>query len=391
MGVVTPIGVGVEAFREALRKGTSGVGPITRFEPKGLRTRRAFEVKDFTPLHGTHLLDPFIQYALFSAAQAVEDAKFDSKGVDPFRIGIVVGSSKGGLHSLAQLRERFLKRRSAILAARIYANLLPNFACQWIARRWKIKGPAKCFVTACATGTTSIVEAARLVEAGDVDYAFAGASDASLVPFLVAGYEQMRVLAPEDMYPFDRRRKGFLLGEGAGIVFLETLESARARGARPYAEVLGCALGSDCFHPLSFDPQGEALARTLKTLLERTRMSARDIDYINLHGTGTRDGDRYETAQLKKVFGKQAYSISMSSTKSMMGHMLGASGAVEVVASVLAIQEGFVPPTLNLEKEDPACDLNYTPCRAEVKKVHTALSISMGFGGHIAVIALRRV
>lgn len=391
MGVVTPIGIGIEAFRKSLRNGVSGIGPITRFEPRGFRTKKAFEVKNFTPLHGTHLLDPFIQYALHSTEEAVRSANFDPKAVDPYRIGIVVGSSKGGLHSLDAFSERFRRHPSAILAARVYANLVPNFACQWIARKWKIHGPAICYVTACATGTTSIIEGARLVREGTVDYAFAGASDASLVPFLLAGYEQMRVLSGDGIFPFDRRRKGFLLGEGAGVVFLETLESAQARGVKIYGEILGSAYGSDCFSPVSFDPKEEALSRTFRALLTRIRMTPDEIDYFNLHGTGTQEGDIYETAQIKQAFGKAAYRMATSSTKSMTGHMLGASGAVEVIACLLAMQEGFIPSTVNLEKEDPACDLDYTPGRAREKKVSTAVSISMGFGGHIALVALRKL
>ena len=390
MGVVTPIGVGVEAFRKALREGACGVGPVTRFETLGFKTKLAFEIKNFTPLRGTHLLDPFIQYALAAADEASQMARFDSRSVDPFRIGVSVSSSKGGLHTFHALRERLARNPSAILGARVYANTVPNFAAQWIARKWKIQGPAKCYITACATGTTSIIEGARMIQEGVVDYAFAGASDASLVPFLMAGYEQMRVLSPDGMFPFDRRRKGFLLGEGAGIVFLETLESARARGAKIFAEIAGFAYGSDCYHPVAFDPKEEALARTLREICRKSKFDSDEIDYLNLHGTATKDGDLYETDQIKRAFGKKAYSISTSSTKSMTGHMLGASGAVEIIACCIAMQEGFVPPTIHLEKSDPKCDLDYTPNRAREKKISLAVSHSMGFGGHIAAIALRR-
>jgi 3-oxoacyl-[acyl-carrier-protein] synthase II len=391
MGAVTPIGIGVTPFRDALRKGESGAGPITRFDAKGIRSRRICEVKDFTPPTGAQFLDPFIQYALKATAEAAEMAAFDRRAVDPYRVGIVVSSSKGGLYSLFHLRDRFLKRPSAILAARVYANLVPNFACQWIARKWKLSGPAKCYVTACATGTTSIIEGARIIQEGVADYAFAGASDASLIPLLVSAYERMRVLSPEGIFPFDRRRKGFVLGEGAGVIFLETLESAQARRAKIYAEVAGFSYGSDPHHPVSFDPKEEALAHCLRELFRKMRLAPEEIDYVNLHGTGTRAGDVYETEQLKKALGKKAYSLTTSSTKSMTGHMLGASGAAEIIACGLALQGGFVPPTINLEKEDPRCDLDYTPGKAREKKLSLAVSISMGFGGHIAAIALRKV
>ncbi len=391
MGAVTPIGVGTEVLRQSLHDGRSGVGPLTRFSPDGFKTKQAFEVKNFTPLHGTRLLDPFIQYALAATAEAVAMAQFDTSSVDPFRVGIVVSSSKGGMHSLHAFRDRFEKKPSAILGARVYANLVPNFACQWIARRWKLQGPAKCYVTACSTGTTSVIEGARMVEEGVVDYVFAGASDASLVPFLMAGYEQMGVLSPDGMYPFDQRRKGFLLGEGAGVVFLETMEGARARGAKIYGEIIGFAYGADCHHPVAFDRNSDSLAHTIRELLRKTHLNPEEIDYVNLHGTGTKEGDLYETEQIKLAFGKKAYALATSSTKSMTGHMLGASSAVEIIACCLAMEDGFIPPTINLEKPDPDCDLDYTPKRAREKKVSVAVSLSMGFGGHIAMIALRKI
>jgi len=391
MGVVTPIGNDIETFRKALRRGGSGLGPITRFDTKGFRTKQAFQVKNFTPIHGTHLLDPFIQYALRATAEAIETAHFEIQKVDPYRIGIVVSSSKGGIHSLHTFWERFLKNPSAILGARVYSNLVPNFASQWIARKLKIQGPAKCYVTACTTGTTSIIEAARMVQEGTVDYAFAGASDASIVPVLMAGYEQMRVLSPDGMCPFDQRRKGFLLGEGAGVVLLETLESARARKAKVFGEIIGFAYGTDCFHPVAFDPRENSLVRVLGKLLEKSRLSPEDIGYVNLHGTGTEDGDIYETEQIKKTFGKKAYCLAMSSTKSMTGHMLGASGAVEVIASCIAMEEGMIPPTVHFQKRDPRCDLDYTSNRPKEKDVSVAISLSLGFGGHLAAIALRKL
>lgn len=391
MGVVTPAGIGIQEFTHSLRNGICGSGPITRFDRTGFKTKNAFEIKNFIPLHGTRLLDPFIQYALWAAQEAAETAKFDSSPIDPYRIGIVVSSSKGGLHSFDAFRARLERNPSAILGARVYSNTVPNFAAQWIARKWKISGPAKCYVTACATGTTSIIEAARMIADDVVDYAFAGAGDASLIPFLVAGYEQMGVLATETMNPFDQRRKGFLLGEGAGVVLLETLESARARGAKIYAEIAGFAYGSDCYSPVAFDPKEESLARTLKKLCTGLKLNHEEIDYLNLHGTGTVDGDLYETGQMKHAFGKKAYEISMSATKSITGHMLGASGAVEIIACCIAMQEGFVPPTAGLEKPDPKCDLDYTPLKARPKKIQTAISHSMGFGGHIAAVALRKI
>jgi 3-oxoacyl-[acyl-carrier-protein] synthase II len=245
-------------------------------------------------------------------------------------------------------------------------------------------------VAACATGTVAVIEGARMVQQGIVDYCIAGASDASIVPVLLAGYHNMKALSGDRILPFDKRRNGFMVGEGGGIVFLETLESAKARGVKIYGEIQGFAYGSDGTDLIHFQDKEDALKRTLDQLLHRTAMKPSDIDYVNLHGTGTVHGDRYETSQIKKSFGKAAHGMAMSSTKSMTGHMLGASGAVEIIASLIAMDEKFIPPTIHLEKPDPECDLNYTPLKAKPKKIQNAVSISMGFGGHVAVIALRK-
>ncbi len=392
MGAVTPIGVGLTAFARNLREGVSGEGPIKQFDPAAYPFKNAFEVKNFEARsHGTHFLDPFIQFAVGAAGEALQVANFDPAQHDLYRVGISVSSSKGGVHTIDRFKERFLKNPSAILGARIYANSVPNFAAQWIARRWNIQGPARCYVAACATGTVAIAEGARVVADGTVDYCIAGASDASIVPLMLAGYKNMKALSPDRMLPFDKRRKGFLVGEGAGILFLETFESAKARDAKIYGEIIGAHYGFDGANLLHFQEKENSLARTLTELMSKIKMDAKEIDYINLHGTGTALGDIYETSQIKKAFGKTAYNISTSSTKSMMGHMLGAAGAVEAVASLVAMRDGFIPPTIGLERSDSACDLDYTPLTAKSKKVQTAISISLGFGGHIALLALRSI
>lgn len=391
MGIISPIGIGISEFGKNLSEGISGEGPITSFETSNFPVTKAFEVKNFEARsHGTHFLDPFIQYAVAAAGEAIQNAYFDPEQVDLYRIGISVGSSKGGMYTLDRFKERFAKHPSAILGARIYANTVPNFAAQWIARRWKIQGPAMCYVSACATGTVSVVEGARMVSEGVVDYCIAGASDASIVPLLLAGYKNMKALAKDSIRPFDKRRNGFLIGEGAGIVFLETSESAKTRGARIYGEILGGAYGIEASDPLHFKEKNNTLERTLNQLMKQTRLDSRTIDYVNLHGTATLAGDIYETNQLKKALGREAYSIPMSSIKSMTGHMLGASGAVEIIACFIAMNEGFVPPTIGLEEKDPACDLDYTPSKARKAEIKAAVSISMGFGGHVAAIALAR-
>lgn len=392
LGVISPIGLGVDAFLSSLRAGRTGEGDITCFPADNFPVRRAFEVKGFCARdYGLQAVDPFIQYAVAAADQAFRDARFETADHDPYSLGISVSSSKGGVHTLDRYRERLARNPSAILGARVYSSVVPNFAAQWIARRWKIQGPAKCYIMACATGTASVIEGAQMVSSGDTDFCIAGASDASIVPVLLAGYRNMRALSAGVMRPFDRRRDGFLVGEGAGMVFLETLESAKSRGAKIYGEVLGYGYASDSTDILRFDEKEHALSRAASLALDRADRSASDVDYVNLHGTATRAGDVYETLEMKHLFGSRAASLPMSATKSMTGHMLGASGAVEVIACLLAMQHGFLPPTAGLEQPDPVCDLDYVPGKARPAQLRTVMSVSMGFGGHAAVILLGKV
>ncbi len=392
MGIVSPIGIGLDAFGQALKAGISGADRIRSFDPAGYPFQRACEVRGFNAhRYGTHLLDPFIQYAVWAAAEALERAGFDPAQVDPYRVAISVSSSKGGVHTLERFKDRFQKRPSAILGARIYSNLVPNFAAQWIARRWKIQGPAKCYIAACATGTVAIEQGAHMVADGSADYCLAGASDASIVPLMLAGYHQMKALARQTMRPFHRERDGFLVGEGAGILFLETLESARARRVKIYGEILGAANGTDGTHALHFNANENTLCRVVVGLLKKIDRVPRDIGYLNLHGTATRAGDLYEVGQIKKALGGDAAHVPMSSTKSLTGHMLGASGAVEAIACLLALDQRFLPPTVGLDDPDPACDLDFVALRSRSAKIETAISVSMGFGGHVAVIGFGKI
>ncbi|HOE68927.1 MAG TPA: beta-ketoacyl-[acyl-carrier-protein] synthase family protein [Candidatus Omnitrophota bacterium] len=392
MGVLTPIGNTLEEFSANLRNGVSGKEAESVSDVFGCRFPPVFRVKAFNPhQYGTHILDPFIQYAVAAAESAVQDARFDMSAVDPYAVGLSISSSKGGVYTLDSFRDRFLKHPSAILGARIYSSAMPNSGNQWIARRMKIKGPAKCYVAACATGVAAVTAGFRMVQEGHADYCLAGASDASIVPILLAGYNNMKALAKRDIRPFDKRRDGFLVGEGAAVLFLETLESAKALGIRIYGEVLDAACAQDSKHAILFDHGDHALSRALKTLLARSGISCAEIDYVHLHGTGTKPGDVYETAELKEAFGEAAYGMAMSSTKAATGHMLGATGAVEIAAMLVAMRDGFVPPTLNLEEKDEACDLDYTPLRARKKKIAMALKVSMGFGGQAMALLLRKV
>lgn len=392
MGVLSPIGNTLAEFRENLKAGISGKENAEHSVVEGHNFPPVFRLKNFNA-HSckTHLLDPFIQYAVAAAEQAVADASFDAAAADPYDIALSVSSSKGGVHSLGRFKERFARNPSAILGARMFTSAVPNFADQWIARRMKIQGPAKCYVAACATGTVAIVQGFRMVSEGEAEYCLAGATDASISPLLLGGYNNMKALAIRDIRPFDIRRDGFLVGEGAGVVFLEALESAKARGVRIYGEIVEAAYGQDSKQPIHFDLDEHALSYTLGALFKRAGITPQEIDTINLHGTGTRHGDLYETEELKAALGAQAYKIPMSSTKGATGHMLGATGAIEIIATLLGIYEGFIPPTVGLEKKDPACDLDYTPWKMRSCKITNAIKISMGFGGQVAAVLLRKV
>ncbi len=392
MGVISPIGNDLSVFCDNLKKGFSGKDPSGTSEVSGYSFPPVFRVKDFNPKrYGTHLLDPFIQYAVAAAEQAVQDASFDLSSIAPYDIGLSVSSSKGGVYTLDRFKERFLRNPSAIMGARMYTNAVPNFADQWIARRMKIKGPAKCYVAACATGTVAVIAGFRMVSEGQCDYCLAGATDASITPLMLGGYKSMKALAKKEIRPFDKKRDGFLVGDGAGVLFLEAFENAKARGARIYGEILEAAHGQDSTHPIQFSPREHALSHTLRVLMKRADLQPKDIQYLNLHGTGTRHGDLYETLELKEAFGEDAYRIPMSSIKGMTGHTLGATGAIEIIATFLGMNDNFVPPTVGLEEKDKQCDLDYTPFKMRPCSISTALKISMGFGGQVAAIALRKI
>ena len=391
MGVLSPIGNTLAEFRENLKKGVSGKEKTDCSLVEGHPFPPVFPLKGFNAHpYGTHLLDPFIQYAVAAAEEAVLDAHFDVSAADPYDIALSVSSSKGGVHSLGRFKERFARNPSAILGARMFTSAVPNFADQWIARRMKIQGPAKCYVAACATGTVAIVQGFRMVSEGQAEYCLAGATDASITPLMLGGYKNMKALAARDIRPFDKRRDGFLVGEGAGVVFLETLESAKARGVRIYGEIVEAAYGQDSKQPIHFDFEEHALSYTLGILLKRAGITPREIDYINLHGTGTRHGDLYETLELKEALGGQAYKIPMSSTLGSTGQMLCATGAIEIIATLLGIHEGFIPPTVGLEEKDPTCDLDYSPGVMRPRRIMNAVKISMGFGGQAVAVLLKK-
>lgn len=386
IGCVTPIGISRESFAKGLREGTSGASGVTKFDASRFPVKRACEVKNFSVTAAFSVLDPFIQYGLAATAEAIADSALDLKSEDPYRAGIAVSTSKGGFTTFEKFSPRFFKRPSALLAARVYANFIPNILSQWIARRWKLQGPAKPVVAACATGLYAIMEGIRMIEQEEADVCIAGGSDASITPFLLAGYRQLGVLAKEDIRPFDLRRDGFLVGEGAGVVILESEEHARARRAKCYGRILAHGYGNECRHAILFPPDGDGLKRCLEKVVRAGGISPLEIDAFQLHGTGTKSGDLYETVQVKEAFGKDAYQISTSSIKSMIGHTVGAAGALSFIASLISLRDQFIPPTINLDSPDPACDLDYTPKIARKKSVQIAGIVSMGFGGHIGAV-----
>jgi 3-oxoacyl-[acyl-carrier-protein] synthase II len=401
LGCLSPLGNDVEGTWCAIKQGTSGIGPITRFDAQNLSVRFAGEVKDFEP---TSFLEPkqarrmdrFQQLAFAAAVEAVRDAKLDITPDIADRVGVIVGSGIGGLGSLTDgfrtLYQRGPSRVSPFLITEMVVDLAPGL----ISILMGAKGPNYSPVSACATSAHAVGEAAEIIRRGQADVIIAGGSEAGIVEIGMAAFSNMRALstrndAPEKASrPFDAQRDGFIMAEGAGVVVLEDLEFAGARGARILAEVVGYGLTADASHITDPAPGGEGAARAMSQALERAGMRPEEIDYLNAHGTSTPVGDRAETAAIKTVFGEIAYRLPVSSTKSMTGHLLGAAGGFEAVLCVLAMQEGYIPPTINYEFPDPECDLDYVPNRGRHAELNAVMSNSFGFGGHNVSLILRK-
>lgn len=389
MGVVSSIGLGRAAFAAALRKGESGCRTISRFDTTLYPFRLAHEIQNFSLCQKAR--DRVLEYALAAAEEAVLDAGGKPPGLDPFRFAVAFSSSKGGGEVMADLIENRAKAYFPARAKNIFLDLFPNQPALCIAAKQGARGPVKSWIGACATGNLAIADAYYLLSEGRVDAVLAGASDASIAPLFLSGYQQMKVLAKDRMRPFDQDRAGFLVGEGSIAFWMETFESAKARGAKIYGEIAAVGLGQETSHALFFSDTEATLSRVMREAVEKADQKPTDIDYINLHGTATRHGDLYETREIKKTFGSHAYALSTSAIKPMTGHMLGASGAAEIAATLIAMGGDFIPPTLGLEKPDPECDLNYTAGAVAIKKINCALSVSMGFGGQTTAVFLRKV
>lgn len=402
MGALTPLGNDVTSTWESIKAGKSGVGCITRFDASKLQSRIAGEVRGFEPTSimdskTARRMDRFQQLAYAAAVEALQSSGFEITPENADRVGVVVGSGIGGLGTLSDqfkvLSERGPSRISPFLITMMVVDLAPGL----ISILLGAKGPNFSTVSACATGAHAIGEAVDAIRENQADVMLAGGSEAGLVEIGIAGFCSMRALSTRNdeperaSRPFDVDRDGFVMAEGAGVLVLEELEHARARGATILAEIVGYGLSADASHITEPAPGGEGAARAMSMALEQAELEPEDIGYINAHGTSTQVGDVAETSAIKSVFGDYAYKLPVSSTKSMTGHLLGAAGAVELIFTILAMREGCLPPTINLENPDPACDLDYVPDVARAAQVDAAMSNSFGFGGHNVSLIVRKV
>ncbi len=397
IGAVTPLGTGAEKAWQRLLNGESGVGPITKFDTSAFSVRIAAELKDFDAQDfmekkRVRRTDPFIHYALAATSMAIEDSRLSINEHNAPRVGVVIGTCIGGMltyeKNVVTLREEGPDRISPFFVT----GFIPNMALAEIAIAYGMKGPSQCVVTACATGGNAIGDALRHIQRGDADAMIAGGSDAYILPVGIAGLGRMGALSTRNdeperaSRPFDKDRDGFVIGEGAGVLVLEDLETALGRGAPIYGEVLGYATNVDGFHIT--EPDTENQARCISIALSDAGIRPEQVDYVNAHGTSTPSNDRSETAALKLAFGEHAYKLAISSNKSMIGHLLAGAGAVEAIFTLLSIRDSIVPPTINLETPDPECDLDYVPNTARPMDVNIAISESFGFGGSNAVVVL---
>ena len=400
LGVITPLGNDADTFWRRLVAGESGVGQITRFDTTDYKVHIAAEVKDFDPedyleRRQVRRLDLFSRYAVAAARIAAADADFDPRP-EAERVGAVVGSGVGGLQTLHTETDKLLNKGPDRVNPLLVPMMIPNMGAAHVSLALGTKGPLSATCTACAAGSDAIGYAARIIRSGDADVMFAGGSEAPISPVGISGFAAARALSLRNddpihaSRPFDAGRDGFVVGEGAGCLVLESLEHAQARGVRIYAELAGAGMSSDAFHMTLPDESGKSQARALKMALAEAGLQPEDVDYINAHGTATGAGDVAETKAIKVALGEHARTVAVSSNKSMIGHCLGASGAIEAVATVLTIVNSLIPPTINLTDPDPDCDLDYVPLESRFRKVDVAASNSFGFGGHNVTLVFRR-
>jgi len=401
MGMLTPLGNSVDTTWKAVLAGVSGVGRISRFDAQAFPCRIAGELKGFDPrdfmtAKDAHRTDPFIQYALAAAVMAIEDAGLSLTPLAKLRTGVLVGSGRGGVTTTEKNMAAFLARGTKGVSPFYTPMSLVNMAAGYLSMKLGAQGPCLDVSTACATGTHALGEAMRIIQRGDADIMIAGGSEAALTPLILAGFCQAKALSlrnhePERASrPFDVERDGFVLAEGAGVLVLEEREHATSRGANIYAELSGYGMTSDAHHFTRPDPAGDGAARAMALALSDASMRPGEIDYINAHGTSTVPNDRIETLAIKKAFGPDAYKLAVSSSKSMLGHMLGAAGAVEAVITALSLSQGIIHPTINLDNPDPECDLDYVRGSSRKKDIRASLSTSLGFGGINAALVFKK-
>jgi len=401
MGAVTPLGNSVSDTWAGLCAGRSGIGPVTKFDASDFETRIAGELKNFDPLayvskKELRRLDNFIIYSLAAAEMALADSGLILDDCRATRTGVVIGSAIGGLATLEKEKEILLRGGARKVSPFTIPSVLSNLGAGQVSIRFGAKGPISCPVTACASGTTAVGEAFRLIAFDYADAVFAGGADAAITPLAVAGFNAMRALSRRNeeprkaSRPFDLSRDGFVIGEGCGILILDELDAARNRGAMIHAEVIGYGTTSDAFHLAIPPPGNEGAVRCMQAAFRDAGIGPSDIEYINAHGTSTPLNDQYETEAIKAVFGAHCSRLAVSSTKSMTGHLLGATGSVETIITAKALETGILPPTINLDHPDPACDLDYVPHQARQRDIRIAMSNTFGFGGVNAVIILKK-
>ena len=403
VGPVTPIGTGKETFWNNLIAGKSGVGIITRFDPTDFDVKIAGEVKnfeyaDYMDKKEGKRMDRVTHFAVAAAKLAVEDAKLDLEKINQVRAGVCVGSGIGGIETFVEQTTKYVEKGPSKISPFFIPMEIPNMPAGQISIALGFKGPNTAIVTACATGTNCIGDAFRTIQYGDADIMIAGGTEAAISPVAVAGFANMKALSTNNEHPekascpFDKKREGFVMGEGAGVVVLEELEHAKARGAHIYAEICGYGMTADAYHITAPDPSGEMPAACMQAAVDDASVKPEEVDYINAHGTSTHRNDLNETLAAKKVFGEHAYKMAISSNKSMLGHLFGAAGGVEAIATVLTIQNGVIPPTINYEDVDleEGLDLDYVPNVARKANVDVAISNSFGFGGHNATILFKK-
>ena len=402
IGLVTPVGIGVEESWASICAGKSGIGPITRFDASAYKTKIAGEVKgfdsrDFMAKKDANRTQPYIAYAVAAAKMALDDARLSLNGSNRDRIGVAMGCGLGGLSLLEKEAQKLDRIGPKRISPFFIPTIIGNMAAGMISIQTGARGPNLSMATACAAGSHAVGDAFKIVQNGVADAMLAGGVEAVISPCCIAGFNAMKALSirndqPEKASrPFDRDRDGFVVGEGSGVLLIETLEKALARGAEIYAEILGYGMSGDAFHMASPSPEGEGAARCIQSALDDAGVACDQIDYINAHGTSTTLNDIYETRAIQSVFGDHATRLMVSSTKSMIGHLLGGAGGVEAAFTALAIHTGIIPPTINLDNPDNGCDLDYVPNIARKKKITAAMTNSFGFGGTNAVIVMKKV